>query len=162
METLKPQFTPGQVMLSPSPALSGSTTGINMMGGNNNVSLLQQEVENLREQVKDWQEKYETIIGLLIICFLYYLITIEFPVKRRQDKEKLKELEQARVQIDQLSEFKSRILESKTALQRELQQARKEAQDAIDARNAHAEEMSDLADTVEMATLDKEMAEEKV
>lgn len=63
METLKPQFTPGQVMLSPSPALSGSTTGINMMGGTNNVSLLQQEVENLREQLKDWQEKYETIMG---------------------------------------------------------------------------------------------------
>lgn len=83
-------------------------------------------------------------------------------VKRRQDKEKLKEFEQTRIQVDQLSEFKSRILESKTALQRELQQARKEAQDAIDAKNAHAEEMADLAETVEMATLDKEMAEEKV
>jgi len=83
-------------------------------------------------------------------------------VKRRQDKEKLKELEQTRIQLEQHTEFKARILESKAALQRELQQARKEAQDAVDARNAHAEEMADLAETVEMATLDKEMAEEKV
>lgn len=100
-------------------------------------------------------------VNLVLFSFnLYFLFSIL--VKRRQDKEKLKELEQTRAQLDQLSEFKTRILESKTALQRELQQARKEAQDAIDARNAHAEEMTDLADTVEMATLDKEMAEEKV
>lgn len=33
--------------------------------------------------------------------------------------------------------------------------------DAIEAKDTHAEEMADLAETVEMATLDKEMAEEK-
>jgi len=63
VENLKPQFTPGHMILSPGPALSGSTTGINMMGGINNVSLLQQEIENLRDQLKDCQERYETILG---------------------------------------------------------------------------------------------------
>ena len=83
-------------------------------------------------------------------------------VKRLQDKEKLKDFEKVKVQMDQLLEFKSRIMESQTALQREVQRARQEAREAIEARDLHAEEMADLAETVEMATLDKEMAEEKV
>ena len=35
------------------------------------------------------------------------------------------------------------------------------AREAIAARDAHAEEMAELSETVEMATLDREMAEEK-
>jgi len=50
---------------------------------------------------------------------------------------------------------------SKASLQRELQRARQEAREAHAAREQYQEEMSDLAETVEMATLDKEMAEEK-
>ena len=42
-----------------------------------------------------------------------------------------------------------------------MQKAKHEAKEAIDAREQHAEEMSELSETVEMATLDKEMAEEK-
>jgi hypothetical protein len=53
-------------------------------------------------------------------------------------------------------------MESQTSLQREVQRAKQEAREAIEARDIHAEEMSDLSETVEMATLDKEMAEEKV
>lgn len=41
-------------------------------------------------------------------------------------------------------------------------QAKNETREAIDAKERHAEEMSDLSEAVEMATLDKEMAEEKV
>ncbi len=41
-------------------------------------------------------------------------------------------------------------------------QAKNETREAIEAKEHHAEEMSDLAEAVEMATLDKEMAEEKV
>jgi len=37
-----------------------------------------------------------------------------------------------------------------------------EARDALDQYEQYKEEMADLAETVEMATLDKEMAEEKV
>lgn len=41
-------------------------------------------------------------------------------------------------------------------------QAKNEAREAIEAKERHAEEMSDFSESVEMATLDKEMAEEKV
>ena len=85
-----------------------------------------------------------------------------YVVKRLQDKEKLKDFDKMRLQLEQLLEFKSRIMESQTSLQRELQRAKQEAREAIEARDAHADEMADLAETVEMATLDKEMAEEKV
>ncbi|KAK0074734.1 hypothetical protein PV325_007895, partial [Microctonus aethiopoides] len=48
-----------------------------------------------------------------------------------------------------------------SSLQRELQRARQEAREAQLARGNYQDEMADLAETVEMATLDKEMAEEK-
>jgi hypothetical protein len=54
-----------------------------------------------------------------------------------------------------------RIMEAQAQLQREVQKARHEAREAVEAREAHAEEMAELSETVEMATLDKEMAEEK-
>ena len=44
----------------------------------------------------------------------------------------------------QLIEFKSRIMESQAALQRELQKARHEAREAVEAKERHAEEMADL------------------
>lgn len=83
-------------------------------------------------------------------------------MKRLQDKEKLKDFDKIKLQLEQLLEFKSRIMESQASLQREVQRAKQEAREAIEAREMHAEEMADLAETVEMATLDKEMAEEKV
>lgn len=104
----------------------------------------QQEIDTLRLEVKDLQEKLETLRG-----------------KRLQDKDKLKEMEKMRIQLQQLLEFKSKIMESQSELQRELQKARQEAKDAIEAREIHAEEMADLTEAAEMAALDKEMAEEK-
>jgi len=83
-------------------------------------------------------------------------------VKRIQDKEQLREFEKTKTQLESMMEFKARIMESQAALQRDLQRAKQEAREAIEAKDAHAEEMSELAETVEMATLDKEMAEEKV
>jgi len=52
-------------------------------------------------------------------------------------------------------------MESQSSLQKELQKARHDAREAIEAKEKHAEEMAELSETVEMATLDKEMAEEK-
>lgn len=46
-------------------------------------------------------------------------------------------------------------------LQRELQKAKQDAREAMDARNQHSEDTQELAENVEMLTLDKEMAEEK-
>ncbi|KAG8237507.1 hypothetical protein J437_LFUL017541 [Ladona fulva] len=78
-----------------------------------------------------------------------------------QDKERLKDYDKTRVQLEQLVEFKSQIMSAQTSLQRELQRAKQETREANEARERHADEMADLAETVEMATLDKEMAEEK-
>lgn len=52
-------------------------------------------------------------------------------------------------------------MDAQSQLQRELQRSRQETKDAIDARDQHVEEMSDLAESMELITLDKEMAEEK-
>lgn len=66
-----------------------------------------------------------------------------------------------KTQFEQLQEFKSKIMDAQSSLQRELQRSRQETKDAIDARDQHAEEMSELAENMELITLDKEMAEEK-
>ncbi|CAG2064209.1 unnamed protein product, partial [Timema podura] len=52
-------------------------------------------------------------------------------------------------------------MEYQSSLQKELQRAKQEAKEAIEARNQHAEEMKEFEDTMELLTLDKEMAEEK-
>ena len=109
----------------------------------NNMQL-QQEITNYKEDLKDLQEKLDTL-----------------KVKRSQDKEKLKDYERIMIQNEQLVEFKTRIMEAQSQLQRELQKAKHEAKEAVEARESHAEEMSELSETVEMATLDKEMAEER-
>lgn len=82
--------------------------------------------------------------------------------KRLQDKEQLRDFEKTKMQLESMLEFKNRIMESQANLQRDLQRARQEAREALEAKEAHAEEMSELAESMEMATLDKEMAEEKV
>lgn len=98
----------------------------------------------MRAQIRDLNEKLDTL-----------------KLKRQEDREKLKEYDKTKIQLEQLIEFKSKIMESQISLQRELQKAKQDMREAIEAKEAHAEEMADLAETVEMATLDKEMAEEK-
>ncbi|KAG6794915.1 dynactin subunit 1 isoform X1 [Apis mellifera caucasica] len=137
VETLKPQFVPGQVM-------AGSAAAANVVEEKLSHLQLQQENENLKSQVRDLTEKVETL-----------------RVKRMQDKERIKDFEKTKLQVDQLIEFKTKVMESQASLQRELQRARQEAREAHAAREQFQEEMADLAETVEMATLDKEMAEEK-
>ncbi|XP_012237117.1 dynactin subunit 1 isoform X2 [Bombus vancouverensis nearcticus] len=137
VETLKPQFVPGQVM-------AGSAAAANVVEEKLSHLQLQQENENLKSQVRDLTEKVETL-----------------RVKRMQDKERMKDFEKTKLQLEQLIEFKTKVMESQASLQRELQRARQEAREAHAAREQFQEEMADLAETVEMATLDKEMAEEK-
>jgi dynactin 1 len=136
VETLKPQHIPGQAMISP-----GASCSPNTVEGKISNLKNQQKIENLKSEIRDLQEKTETL-----------------KVKPSQDKEKLKDFDKMKLQMEQLLEFKSRIMESQTFLQRELQRAKQEAREATEARDTHAEEM---AETVEMAALDKEMAEEK-
>ncbi|KRT81438.1 hypothetical protein AMK59_5748 [Oryctes borbonicus] len=135
VETLKPQFTPGQPLTS---------TPITSMEEKISNLQLQQEIENRNQQIKDLTEKLDTL-----------------KVKRQEDKERLKDYDKLKIQLEQLIEFKAKIMESQASLQREVQKAKLDAKDAIEARETHAEEVADLADAVEMATVEKEMAEEK-
>ncbi|XP_037922936.1 dynactin subunit 1 isoform X4 [Hermetia illucens] len=136
LETLNPQFTPGQSLTTPSQG----------MGTEDKISALQQqqEIDDLKNQVRDLTEKLETL-----------------KQRRAEDKERLREFDKMKTQFEQLQEFKSKIMEAQSQLQRELQRARQETKDAIEARDRHAEEMSELSENVELITLDKEMAEEK-
>lgn len=133
VETLTPQYTPG----APSSAMQTLEDRVAVLQA-------QQEMENLRGDIRDLNEKLETL-----------------RVKRAQDKEKLKEGEKMKLQLEQLVEFKSRIMESQAQLQRELQKAKAEAREAMETRDRHMEDTQELSENVEMLTLDKEMAEEK-
>lgn len=103
-----------------------------------------QHIEELKSQIVDLTEKLETIRQ-----------------RRNEDKERLKEFDKMKTQFEQLQEFKSKIMDAQSQLQRELQRSRQETKDAIDARDQYTEEMSELAENMELITLDKEMAEEK-
>ncbi|XP_036002517.1 dynactin subunit 1 isoform X2 [Fundulus heteroclitus] len=102
------------------------------------------EEESLRAQVKDLEEKLETL-----------------KMKRAEDKAKLKELEKHKIQLEQLQEWKTKMQEQQAELQKQLKEAKKEAREAQEAKDRYMEEMADTADAIEMATLDKEMAEER-
>ncbi|XP_075963324.1 dynactin subunit 1 [Anarhichas minor] len=102
------------------------------------------EEEVLRVQVKDLEEKLETL-----------------KMKRTEDKAKLKELEKHKIQLEQLQEWKTKMQEQQAELQKQLKEAKREAKEALEAKEHYMEEMSDTADAIEMATLDKEMAEER-
>lgn len=67
-----------------------------------------QEEEALRAQVKDLEEKLETL-----------------RIKRTEDKAKLKELEKHKIQLEQLQEWKSKMQEQQNELQKQLKEAKK-------------------------------------
>lgn len=140
LETLKPQFTPGFSLTTP---LAGSAT---TLSAEEKLHALQQQQisDDLKAQVRDLSEKLETL-----------------KQRRNEDKERLREFDKMKTQFDQLQEFKAKIMDAQSQLQRELQRARQETKDAIEARDQHIEEMSELSENVELITLDKEMAEEK-
>ncbi|XP_050559379.1 dynactin subunit 1 isoform X5 [Spodoptera frugiperda] len=137
VETLTPQYTPGQSITSPQPASSSMEDKIANMQA-------QQEITNLKAEVEDLKEKLETI-----------------KVRRAEDREKLRELERVRLQLDQANEFKAKIMESQAQLQRDLQRAKQEVREAQEALETHNDETAELQEAAEMAALDKEMAEER-
>ncbi|XP_030575204.1 dynactin subunit 1 isoform X4 [Archocentrus centrarchus] len=112
--------------------------------GNPPAPIPSKEEEALRAQVKDLEEKLETL-----------------KMKRMEDKAKLKELEKHKIQLEQLQEWKTKMQEQQAELQKQLKEAKREAKEALEAKEHYMEEMSDTADAIEMATLDKEMAEER-
>ncbi|XP_037299092.1 dynactin subunit 1 isoform X2 [Manduca sexta] len=137
VETLTPQYTPGQSITSPQPAASSVEDKIANMQA-------QQEITQLKSEVEDLKEKLETL-----------------KVRRAEDREKLRELERLRLQLEQANEFKTKIMESQAQLQRDLQRAKQEIREAQEALEAHNDETAELSEAAEMAALDKEMAEER-
>lgn len=131
----------GQMSLSQLSGMSSSQSSIDDRLAN--VQQMQ-EIEGLKTEVKDLNEKLETI-----------------KIKRGEDKGKLKEFEKVKIQMQQLQEYKSKMQESNTDLQRQLQASKKEFSELQQEFEMYKEEMADVTETVEMATLDKEMAEEK-
>jgi len=103
-----------------------------------------ENVDLLKNEIKDLNEKLESVKKKLV-----------------DEKEKNKEFEKTKMHLQQLQEFKKQITESHAELNRQLQQAKREAKEAIEEKLRHADEMKDLSETAEIATLDKEMAEEK-
>lgn len=136
-EPSTPAQTPLAAPIIPSPSLTSPVAPLPAPGSS-------KEEENLRAQVKDLEEKLETL-----------------KMKRAEDKAKLKELEKSKLQLEQLQEWKSKIQEQQADLQKQLKEAKKEAKEALEAKERYMEEMADTADAIEMATLDKEMAEER-
>uniref|UniRef100_A0A2K6N3J0 Dynactin subunit 1 n=1 Tax=Rhinopithecus bieti TaxID=61621 RepID=A0A2K6N3J0_RHIBE len=137
-EPSTPAQTPLAAPIIPTPALTSPGAV-----PHHEASPLQEE-EVLRAQVRDLEEKLETL-----------------RLKRAEDKAKLKELEKHKIQLEQVQEWKSKMQEQQADLQRRLKEARKEAKEALEAKERYMEEMADTADAIEMATLDKEMAEER-
>uniref|UniRef100_A0A8D8YJ78 Dynactin subunit 1 n=1 Tax=Cacopsylla melanoneura TaxID=428564 RepID=A0A8D8YJ78_9HEMI len=130
VETLKPQFNPGQSLTAsarPTPSTPVATPLL--------VDTIQNE--EMKAELQDLKEKLETM-----------------KIKYR---EKTRDYDELKIQLDQSAEFKSKIMESQASLKRDIEKLKLEKQEAVEAK----EETSDLAETLEMMTLDKEMAEER-
>ncbi|XP_058860001.1 dynactin subunit 1-like isoform X3 [Acipenser ruthenus] len=134
--------TPAQTPLA-APVIPTPSMGLTSPGAHPHPTPSKEE-EALRVQVKDLEEKLETL-----------------KMKRSEDKAKLKELEKYKIQLEQLQEWKGKMQEQQADLQKQLKEAKKEAREALEAKDRYMEEMADTADAIEMATLDKEMAEER-
>ncbi|XP_017072344.1 dynactin subunit 1 [Drosophila eugracilis] len=83
-------------------------------------------------------------------------------VQKSEDKLKLLELERMRIHNEQLIEFKSQIMTQQVLLQRELQRSRHELREAQDISCKFKRELDEIAESIELLTLDKEMAEERM
>ncbi|KAL3046591.1 hypothetical protein OYC64_004556 [Pagothenia borchgrevinki] len=132
------------VMPQPSGSTAASAAAVPATPSKVEPVISKQEEESMRAQVKDLEEKLETL-----------------KMKRTEDKAKLKELEKHKIQLEQLQEWKNKMQEQQADLQKQLKEAKKDAREAQESKDHYMEEMSDTADAIEMATLDKEMAEER-
>lgn len=97
------------------------------------------------------KKNYNLINIYLIVNCKYYFYSIA------RLKEKTHDIDMMKLQLDQASEFKSKIMESHSLLKKELEKVKMEKQDALEGKD----EYNEMAETLEMATLDKEMAEVK-
>ncbi|KAK3739845.1 hypothetical protein QZH41_009088 [Actinostola sp. cb2023] len=106
---------------------------------------LQRKVIDKDKQILDLEGKLDTL-----------------KAKRQEDKYKMKDLEKARMQLEQMIEYKSKWQEAQRDLQNQLAAAKKELKDVFQNKEESSDELTELQEAVEMATLDKEMAEERL
>lgn len=88
------------------------------------------------------------------------LATVE--ARREQDRVRIKELERYRALYEQMVEYKTRWTASQAALHEQLDQAKRMAAEATEAKSRAESELADLTDRTEGLTLDKEIAEERL
>ena len=75
METLKPQYIPGQAMISPGASSCSASTVEDKFSNLQN----QQESENLKSEIRDLQEKIDTLKGM-IIHILRIMLGIQYTI----------------------------------------------------------------------------------
>ncbi|KHN85536.1 Dynactin subunit 1 [Toxocara canis] len=81
--------------------------------------------------------------------------------KRKEDKIKLVEYERNRIQLQALLEYKAKMTDAHTELQRKLQEKERELREALASKEDEREGVNDIEEQLELVTLDKEMAEER-
>ncbi|VDN89162.1 unnamed protein product [Brugia pahangi] len=102
------------------------------------------EIELLRIENKDLTTKLETL-----------------KQKRKDDYPKLTEYERNVAELEALREFKIKLVEANSKLQRQLQEKEKELLELSRIDQEKLERLSELEEQLEMATIEREMAEEK-
>ncbi|KAI8117308.1 Dynactin subunit 1 [Lucilia cuprina] len=138
LEILRPQFTPGQPLRSP----TFSTMMLN--SSSSNLQDLKQQNKQLEARIVELNKEIEVLKS-----------------QKTEDIRKLQDMERLRLQNEQLMEFKVRIMDQQTGLQRELQRLRQELREVNEAKAKYQRELDEAAENIELLTLDKEMAEEK-
>ncbi|XP_061402443.1 dynactin subunit 1-like [Musca vetustissima] len=139
LEILRPQFTPGQPIRSPtfsSMALNSSSA--------TNLNDLKQQQKQMEVKLKEFEEEIEQLKS-----------------QKSEDKRKLQSMERLRLQNEQLLEFKVRIMDQQTNLQRELTRLRQELRECQEMKSKYQRDLDEAAENIELLTLDKEMAEER-
>ena len=113
--TLDASLSPGATATSPlniSDAVSASLE----------VLQLRQENDALKNDVQDRDEKLDTL-----------------KLKRQEDKNKLKDMEKLKIQLEELQRYKVKMQESNADLQKHLQTAKREAKDVQVMMNCQAD-----------------------
>ncbi|XP_067613177.1 dynactin subunit 1 [Eurosta solidaginis] len=147
LEILHTKFTPGHPLRSPTVfnIHSGTQSDIPI----NSTEQLHQEQQHKYKDAQIENAKLKEELE-------------ELKSQRIEDKKRLHELERVRLQKEQLSEFKTQIMEQHGILQRELQRCSQELREANDCKMKYKRELDEVAESIELLTLDKEMAEERV
>lgn len=81
--------------------------------------------------------------------------------KRAEDRDKLRDLEKTKEEAKILAEANAKLTSTVQELQHQLRETKKEHQEYISQREENDSQAQELAESVELLTLDKEMAEEK-